>query len=77
MAALRSEAMSFRIQLNPQREGRFLGGQESIVASSAEGAIKQLGAQPGDALWVEPVDCDVRFVYLVARGPRGLCAIPA
>jgi len=69
--------MNFRVQLNPQRGGRYLGGQESTVIDSTEAAIEPLGAQPGDAQWVEPLECDVRWVFLVERDTGGLCAVPA
>lgn len=69
--------MTFRVQLNPQREGRYLGGKESIAADSAEAAIEPLGAQQGDALWVEPLECDVRWVFLVERDAGRLCAVPS
>jgi len=66
-----------RVQLNPKRGARYLGGQASIVAESVEAAIKPLNALPGDALWAEYEGVEGRATYVVEHGPQGLHVVPA
>ncbi|HVC07151.1 MAG TPA: hypothetical protein VND98_06175 [Solirubrobacterales bacterium] len=66
-----------RVQINPQREGRYLGPGQIVAAESVEAAIQPLDALPGDALWAEFDGISGRAVYVVENTDRGVVAKPS